>query len=351
MSSNNISETSEVDSNNQPIDRSTIINTGPAINQPIDGSTIINTGPAINQPIDGSTIINTSPAMNQPIDGTTIINSSSVINQPIDESTIINTGPVINQPIEIEVAQIRDESAVKIPNMEIESDNQIIQISAAEHNYNEINSQERDFERPKIIRIEEVTESSDLNRTEGNIKGRLVLTELKPALVSDEQNAEIQNGHDNLSSVGNILIKDEQLLEVIQDLPESATQVVLYQCNVCGKYVGCKDELDVHMEDEHNLYRCKICEEEFDNRSDLLLHSREHPKAHKCDICNKTFTRAFHVKRHMKLHENAGSNDANKKTANEKVVHNCEILWKELYLSTQSKITYNVPHGRKKFLL
>ena len=82
-----------------------------------------------------------------------------------------------------------------------------------------------------------------------------------------------------------------------------------FVCNVCSSSFGFKNELTVHVENNHQggRHTCKRCDKIFASTGSLMEHIikiHEAKRNYKCDSCGKSFTGLGDMKRHIKtLHE------------------------------------------------
>jgi len=90
----------------------------------------------------------------------------------------------------------------------------------------------------------------------------------------------------------------------------------LYQCHVCQKQLKYKKRLDKHITKEHSQdsYQCPECPKIFITRKKFLVHySFSHAENDpadqvKCEICSKIFCNAARLKQHVKYTHNKTEN-------------------------------------------
>ena len=83
----------------------------------------------------------------------------------------------------------------------------------------------------------------------------------------------------------------------------------IFEFNVCNKYIGQKENLKSHIENNHKIkyHNCKICGKSFATSRRLRDHGKnfhEGAKNVKCDSCEQSFTNSGNLNTHIKnVHE------------------------------------------------
>lgn len=85
---------------------------------------------------------------------------------------------------------------------------------------------------------------------------------------------------------------------------ESRTNIRLYQCDICQKMYGDKEDLTRHIYIHKGLkpFKCQYCGKTFNDKSNMKCHERIHTGEKKisCPMCYKTFIQPRALKLHMK---------------------------------------------------
>lgn len=99
----------------------------------------------------------------------------------------------------------------------------------------------------------------------------------------------------------NHLAKTHPLMK--QDI-EERTNIRLYQCHICQKMYGDKEDLTRHVYIHMGLkpFKCKFCGKAFNDKSNMKCHERIHTGEKKlsCRLCYKTFLQQRPLRLHMK---------------------------------------------------
>lgn len=84
---------------------------------------------------------------------------------------------------------------------------------------------------------------------------------------------------------------------------EENTNIRLYECELCHKMYGDKDDLTRHIYIHKNLkpFSCQYCGKCFNDKSNMRQHEKIHTgeKNHWCDICKKGFIHKRDLRNHI----------------------------------------------------
>lgn len=83
---------------------------------------------------------------------------------------------------------------------------------------------------------------------------------------------------------------------------EESTNIKLFQCSICTRMFGDKEDLVRHtyIHKNEKPFKCSHCGKGFNDRSNLRQHERTHvgEKKHVCDICQKPFIQKRDLRSH-----------------------------------------------------
>lgn len=84
---------------------------------------------------------------------------------------------------------------------------------------------------------------------------------------------------------------------------EQKTNIRLYECDMCHKMYGDKDDLTRHIYIHKNLkpFNCQYCGKSFNDKSNMRQHEKIHTgvKHHFCEVCKKGFIHRRDLRNHL----------------------------------------------------
>jgi len=84
---------------------------------------------------------------------------------------------------------------------------------------------------------------------------------------------------------------------------EENTNIKLFQCMICTRMFGDKEDLNRHTYIHRNEkpFKCTHCEKGFNDKSNLRQHERTHvwDKKHVCELCDKAFLQKRDLRNHQ----------------------------------------------------
>ena len=94
---------------------------------------------------------------------------------------------------------------------------------------------------------------------------------------------------------------------------EERTNIRLYECHICQKMYGDKEDLTRHIYIHKGLrpFKCQYCGKSFNDKSNMKCHERIHTGEKKlnCSMCFKSFIQPRALRVHMKNVHNQGEMD------------------------------------------
>ncbi|KAJ8916527.1 hypothetical protein NQ315_000169 [Exocentrus adspersus] len=103
--------------------------------------------------------------------------------------------------------------------------------------------------------------------------------------------------------------QDENTVEAYQDIeakPVQRTREKVHQCDVCGKILHNRSNLNQHYRKHtgERPYGCNVCSKTFRRSAHLVVHKRTHTgeRPHQCSSCHKTFNQYAGLVAHKRIH-------------------------------------------------
>ncbi|XP_053391194.1 zinc finger protein 676-like isoform X2 [Mercenaria mercenaria] len=94
---------------------------------------------------------------------------------------------------------------------------------------------------------------------------------------------------------------------------EEKTNIRLYECEMCHKMYGDKDDLTRHIYIHQNIkpFSCQYCGKSFNDKSNMRQHEKIHTgvKHHWCEVCKKGFIHKRDLRNHMQTNHTKDEDD------------------------------------------